>query len=135
MKLQRDTDKWDNYLERTKDFENKHKADRRKRAEELKEKLKEATDAYCNLKVPVFSMEDESAFAAKVAGAAGAFLEENVITASNALYFYWVDPTKLGSASAGSMNKAVRLVADAIAHNPRNTGAMIIAPNAAGMSP
>ena len=40
VKLQRDTDKWDNYLEKSKDFENKHKADQRKQAEMLKEKMK-----------------------------------------------------------------------------------------------
>ena len=131
VKLQRDTDKWDNYLEKSKDFENKTKAQRRRRAAELKDQLKDATEAYCNLKVPVFCMEDDTAFASKVAGATGTFLEENVITASNAFYFYWVDYTKLGSSFSAVMNKAVRLVADAIAHNPSNTGAMIIAPNIA----
>jgi len=131
LKLQKDTTKFDQYLHQTKDFEDKTRADRRKRAEDLKEKMSVASDQYCNMKAPVLLLEDETTFATKVSGAAGAFLEENMLPVSNAFYFYWVDPTKLGSSYKGVINKAIRLIADATAHNPSNTGTVLMAPNVA----
>ena len=130
VKLKHETDMYDEFLAREKDWTDRARVTQRQRLLEYKRIVQTAANNYCDGNFPIIAFEREAALSAKVGEIQVTWQEAHLIPRQKMFTVYYCNMSVLGCAWPASLAKCARVIADALNHNPGCTCAIIIAPNA-----
>ena len=131
-KLEKDQSTWQRYQAALEDHNSTQKVSKidflRSQDQVLSQKVLELVD----VTFPVRFLGASDHIAPFVSGTSLTWAESKMIAASSLFTVYIVNLTSLGHAAGRAVKECVRLVADACAHSPERTVAIVFGPNVAG---